>query len=200
MFMVKRRPHSASNTRVMNPELLENPEISGADMMLLDLLLWLGTVSRIRLTDHCLTGKACQSILCVHMFAYVLWATRKCLYRHTSKCKLYIPGQHVWVLARAHVYDIKGRSVTRWLDSSADQTRQNMALLLLLTHLTYWLGSGTRPKEIFSGNLHISVCVFMSPSYGGQMYEANTQMLCRRFGKNKTICQKRGKQSKGGGV
>lgn len=45
MFMVKRRPHSASNTRVMNPELLENPEISGVDMMLLDLLFWSGTAS-----------------------------------------------------------------------------------------------------------------------------------------------------------
>lgn len=59
----------------MNPKLLENPECSGVDVMLFDLLLWLGTVSQIRLTllflptDHGLTGKACQSFLC--MFAYM---------------------------------------------------------------------------------------------------------------------------------
>lgn len=44
----------------MNPELLENPEIFGVDMMLLDVLAWLGTVSQSRLTDRCLTGTACQ--------------------------------------------------------------------------------------------------------------------------------------------
>lgn len=62
----------------MNLKLLENAECSGVDTMLLDLLLWSGTVSQIRLTllflciDHGLRGKACQSILGAHMLAYVL--------------------------------------------------------------------------------------------------------------------------------
>lgn len=86
--MVKDMATFSLKNPVMNPKLLENPECSGVDVMLLDLLLWLGTVSQIKLTllflptDHGLTGKACQSILCVHMFAYVPLCARWFICEH----------------------------------------------------------------------------------------------------------------------
>lgn len=58
-------------------QIPRNPECSAVDVMLFDLLLWLDTVSQIRLsllflpTDHGLTGKACQFSLCICMFSYL---------------------------------------------------------------------------------------------------------------------------------
>lgn len=70
------------------PYIPRNPECSGVDVMLFDLLLWLGTVSQIRLTllflptDHGLTGKACQCFLCICMFAYLPLRVRWLICEH----------------------------------------------------------------------------------------------------------------------
>lgn len=90
----------------------------------------------------------------------------ECISIHPYKCKLYC-----WILNKcfskslfnfyfATIFVAANGVMWRWrrrFDSTADQTRQNTALTLTHTHLTNWLGSGRRPKEISWGTFE-KVC------------------------------------------
>lgn len=88
-----------------------NPECSGVDVMLFDLLLWLSTVSQIRLTllfSPCWPQLDRKSLpmysVCIYIYIYVcisaaacmlvyMWTCMECIYMHTYECKLYC-----WIL------------------------------------------------------------------------------------------------------